>query len=70
MPYIPSLDLLFNQVSVVLAGERFDFPLEGPVLKAMVEQYGARNSRVDMADIQAAHDLTVRLGATCIGGEE
>ena len=34
-------------------------------LKAFVEKYGARNSRVDQAAIQDAHDLMVRLGAMC-----
>lgn len=34
-------------------------------LRALVEKYGARNSRVDQGTIQAAHDLMVRLGAMC-----
>lgn len=38
-------------------------------LKAFVEKYGARNSRVDQAAIQDAHDLMVRLGAMCGGLE-
>jgi hypothetical protein len=32
---------------------------------AFVEQYGARNSRVDLAMLQNVHDFTVRLGAQC-----
>lgn len=35
------------------------------LLEVLIEQYGARNSRIDLADIQAVHDLTVRLGARC-----
>lgn len=34
-------------------------------LKAFIEKYGARNSRLDQATIQDAHDLMVRLGAMC-----
>lgn len=39
-------------------------------LKAFVEKYGARNSRVDQAAIQDAHDLMVRLGAMCGGKDD
>lgn len=34
-------------------------------LKALVEKYGARNSRADQSVIQDAHDLMVKLGAMC-----
>lgn len=34
-------------------------------LKGLVEKMGARNSRIDLADIQKTHDLTCRLGAKC-----
>lgn len=38
-------------------------------LKALVEKYGARNSRADQSVIQDAHDLMVKLGAMCGGFE-
>ena len=34
-------------------------------IKALIEQAGARNSRMDLGMLQQVHDLTARLGARC-----
>lgn len=60
--------------------ERFDFPADpdyvcddwearepdiGEVRAALVEQFGARNSRIDLKTLQGIHDMTIELGAKC-----
>lgn len=59
---IPPFQLQFDNVSVVLGEDRYDFPFGDG---AMAQRAGARNSRMDLSRIQAVCDLCVDLGAIC-----
>lgn len=59
---IPPFSLQFNDVSVVLGEDRYDFPFGD---RSMATRSGARNSRIDLKRIQDTHDLCVDLGARC-----
>lgn len=66
-------EVIFEHISLVLAGKRFDFPLRGDPMEKRAEyvtQAGARNNRTDKKDIQSIHDATERLGAVCKGRED
>jgi 2'-5' RNA ligase len=66
MQNIEPQQVIFDTVSLVIGSQRFDIPLGEKIeQKALVEQYGARNSRPDSQMLQQVHDLTVRLGAVC-----
>lgn len=59
--------MVFSTISLVLAGERFDYPLSGV---PMAQKAGARHTRREYEMIQQMHDDAVRLGAVCDGGSD
>ena len=57
--------VIFDTLSLALAGKRFNFLLTGsPMHKA-----GARHNRYDKGTVQDIHDKAVKLGAECAGGK-
>jgi 2'-5' RNA ligase len=64
---IERIPVTFPTISLVLAGDRFDYPLRGGDItsKALIEKIGARHAHHEILQIQHIHDLTLELGAEC-----
>jgi 2'-5' RNA ligase len=60
--------VIFPTISLVLAGDRFDYPLRGGgeiMGKGLIEKIGARHTKTENELIQKIHDLALELGAEC-----